>query len=75
MCFKTLRGSPEGKVQRGQYLLVVGLGRYISSGVMSSNFFIVNIIKLKFSCGFGAAEEAFELSRRKERKNRVKVLF
>ena len=25
---KTLMGSPEGKVQRGQYLLAVDLGRY-----------------------------------------------
>ena len=25
---KTLRGSPKGKAQRGQYLLAVGLGRY-----------------------------------------------
>ena len=25
---KTLRGNPKGKVQRGQYLLVVGLGHY-----------------------------------------------
>ena len=30
---KTLRGSPKGKAQRGQYLLAAGLGRYgISSG-------------------------------------------
>ena len=26
--FKTLRGSSKGKTQRGQYLLVVGLGHY-----------------------------------------------
>ena len=26
--FKTLRGNPEGKAQRGQYLLMVGLGCY-----------------------------------------------
>ena len=25
---KTLRGSPKGKTERGQYLLAVGLGRY-----------------------------------------------
>ena len=28
MRFKTLRGSLEGKIQRGQYLLAVGLGGY-----------------------------------------------
>ena len=28
MRFKALRGSPEGEAQRGQYLLVVDLGRY-----------------------------------------------
>ena len=28
MRFKTLRGNTEGKAQIGQYLLVVGLGRY-----------------------------------------------
>ena len=31
MRFKTLRGSPEEKAQRGQYLLAVGLGYYIST--------------------------------------------
>ena len=28
MHFKVLKGSPKGKVQGGQYLLVVGLGSY-----------------------------------------------
>ena len=28
MRFKTLRGIPKGKAQKGQYLLVVALGRY-----------------------------------------------
>ena len=28
LVLKTLRGSPKGKIQRGQYLLAVGLGRY-----------------------------------------------
>ena len=28
MRFKALRGSPKEKVQRGQYLLAVDLGRY-----------------------------------------------
>jgi len=27
-CFKTLKGSTEGKAQRGQYLLAVDLGCY-----------------------------------------------
>ena len=28
MRFKALRGSPKGKAQREQYLLIAGLGRY-----------------------------------------------
>ena len=28
MCFKTLRGNPKEKAQRGQYLLAMGLGCY-----------------------------------------------
>ena len=34
---KTLRVSPKGKAQRGQYLLAVGLGRYSNSVIY--NFF------------------------------------
>ena len=30
-CFKALRGSLKGKAQRGQYLLVMGLGGYINT--------------------------------------------
>ena len=42
MRFKTLWGSLEGKAQRGQYLLVVGLGRYnpTSGGEENETFFI-----------------------------------
>ena len=34
MRFKALRGSPEGKAQRGQYLLAVDLGHYSFIGLI-----------------------------------------
>ena len=35
---KTLRGSPKGKAQNGQYLLAVGVGRYKSCLVFGASF-------------------------------------
>ena len=50
---ETLRGSLEGKIQKGQYLLVVGLSRYIKQKyhIMMLFFLVGKKKKSKFILG------------------------